>query len=255
MRHVFIAFCFLLSACAEAQPIDPMTITFATLNTAGGAGDSYDTSAKRAEQVEFLKRSGALLIGLQEVNGLQAARETLGTLADAGTIIFAPEYEEESTDGNALWVSNKLTLGEHWAVHLPWGTNDWPRVAVFAEISTGSKTLVVATTHLSTISAEWRATQLRELIEYPPDVLLGDFNGKADEIQGVIDTEIARVQALNKKYDLKPGPEFLRLFALHPAGDWNGIDNIFWTLNSFSHPDPTLDVSDHPYAFVATSKL
>jgi endonuclease/exonuclease/phosphatase family metal-dependent hydrolase len=252
MRFLVLVLIFCLG-CSVSSPsvVATAPLSFMTLNVANGYADRagvapFRSEASRAAQAAFIQRHGADVVGIQEVD-VNVARSGGGNTAEqifqgmGGTVLYGKAADVDpingllapaptgSTVGVALWVRSGLAVTESWTVPLDYGDNDWPRSTLFAHVVGEGHDFIVAVTHLSTQSDAIRTLQSRVSVAFEPDVLLGDFNALADSLApGLAPLQLATASSCIDQIWHRPG------------------------LDVQGGLVPTLGVSDHPYAALAT---
>ena len=242
MRLVALAIlCMLVFVACSGQKA-----TVLTLNIANGFGPEYRTTEARTKQAAFIASQQPDVVALQEVDfgvarsgGGDTGAQALGDLAKHGTLIYGresyvdaqgrPTYDTDvgqGSVGNSLWISERFKVLEWWIVPLDF-TGIWPRTAIFARVTDGSREVIVATTHLSEGPDNGaRNRQLSEILSYPPDLFLGDMNMLTSDMPVM--------------GDLKP--------VLQAGASPGCIDQVWARVPATGSLVPTMGVSDHPYA-------
>src|SRR3989344_3872968 len=134
--------------------------------------------------VDFLKRSKANIIGLQEVVDNDPKRDVIGLLKQLGyKYVFAPVEkdwgERMVKDGPAVFTKHKILKSETFIL-----SKTESRAAAKAEIQIGTEILNVFSTHLVHTHQEFsnvqdeQATNLTKLIPQEDAILMGDFNAE-----------------------------------------------------------------------------
>ena len=134
------------------------------------------------EVKDFLKKSDADIIGLQEVREDDPARETIKFLNSLGyRHVFAPIAKEWGgkvwNDGPAVFTKFNILSSEKYIL-----SKEDSRAGVRADVKIGDKLLHVFSTHLTHThqkDSEIQLQQVKDLLGYIPpkmSVLTGDFN-------------------------------------------------------------------------------
>jgi endonuclease/exonuclease/phosphatase family metal-dependent hydrolase len=137
---------------------------------------------------DFLRRSGAEIIGLQEVTNDDPKRDVIGYLTNLGyESVFAPvTHAWGSTtyiDGPAIFSKYKIAASETYIL-----SDVDPRAAVRADIEVAGAMLHVFSTHLlhsHQQPSETQNLQVDALLKVLPStktVVLGDFNATPDSV-------------------------------------------------------------------------
>lgn len=131
---------------------------------------------------DFLIKSNADIIGLQEVSGNDSTRNTVKLLTDLGfSNIFAPQprpwAKNNREDGPAIFTKHKIISSKKYVLSKEYGVG-----VVQADIKINDKPIHVFSTHLShdhqsasTIQVD-QVNKLLKLIPKTNSILMGDFN-------------------------------------------------------------------------------
>lgn len=143
--------------------------------------DSYFDQVK-----DFLKKSDADIIGLQEVREDDPSREIIKYLEELGfNHAFAPIAKTWGgkvwNDGPAIFTKHKIISTKKYTL-----SKDDNRAAVQADIKIGDKLVHVFSTHLTHThqkDSDIQMQQVGELLSHVPgemSILMGDFNATSD---------------------------------------------------------------------------
>lgn len=201
--------------------------------------------------VDFLKRSNADIIGLQEIVDNDPKRDVIGLLKQLGyQHVFAPVEKDWGDrimkDGPAVFSKHKIANTETFIL-----SKTESRAAAKAEIQIGTETLSVFSTHLVHTHQEHsdlqdeQATNLTKLIPQEHAILMGDFNAQPTSTA----IKIVRKILVDADQDSKPTwsvyPEGCTV--CNPQAIKTKLDYIFATkdLNTTGFKVENSKASDH----------